>query len=131
MTVGGEAWKIYIIIASINELLNIRYFKPQIINSGHHVKLIIIDEQDYRLRNRNIKHLQGLEFDFYGPTEREKWFRDRFGGVYEKYLYVIPKGCHAETSFGFLIAWEENADVVIELDDVKILKQYPLDRATP
>lgn len=47
------------------------------------------------------------------------------GGASEVYASVIPEKCHAETSFGFLIAWEEDADVIIEVDDdVRLGNQY-------
>jgi len=32
-------------------------------------------------------------------------------------LSVIPEKCHAETSFGFLVAYEDGANVILELDD--------------
>lgn len=58
-----------------------------------------------------------MNIEFYGPRERLNWFKKRFGSAYRRYLSVIPQKCHAETSFGFLVAWEDQADVIIELDD--------------
>jgi len=83
----------------------------------HNVTLIVVDEGDLTLRKRNDSILTGLKHEYYGPSERERWFKERFGGSCQKYLEVIPKKCHAETSFGFLVAYEENPDVIIELDD--------------
>jgi len=109
--------RVYIVIASINELLNIAQFKSQITEGYHESKIIIVDEGDEKIRNMNRELLQDLNYEFYGPTERALWFKSRFGSSYEKYLSVIPERCHAETSFGFLVAYEEEADVIIELDD--------------
>jgi hypothetical protein len=106
---------IYIVIASVNKLLNLFQFKDQL--DKDNIKLIIIDEGDQKLREKNKKLLKGMDYRFYGPKERDSWFQSRFNSSYEKYLSVIPEHCHAETSFGFLIAYEEGADVVIELDD--------------
>ena len=49
--------------------------------------------------------------------ERREWFKGRFGSAFRRYEGIIPERCHAETSFGFLVAYEEDADVVLELDD--------------
>jgi len=57
--------------------------------------------------------------------KRENWFKSRFGSAFKRYASLIPEGCHAETSFGFLVAYEENADVVLEVDDdVRITKDF-------
>jgi hypothetical protein len=106
---------IYAITAAINELTNFSMFKDSL--QKHEVKIVVVDEGDEAVRRRNRKLLSGLEYKFYGPKEREEWFRQRFGTDYEGYLSVIPQRCHAETSFGFLVAWEENGDTIIELDD--------------
>lgn len=109
--------EIFIVIASINDIVNIKAFEPTLKQSRYKFKAIIIDEGNEKTRKKNEELLSGLPHIFYGPIEREEWFRQRFGLNYEKYLSVIPKGCHAETSFGFLVAYEEKPDVVIELDD--------------
>ncbi|MHA1833932.1 MAG: hypothetical protein ACTSV7_08065 [Candidatus Baldrarchaeia archaeon] len=106
---------IYVIISSINVLTNIQKFKPMLAN--HDCKTIIIDEGDEHLRIKNKIFLSGLDYEFYGPSERKNWFKQRFGSSYERYACVIPERCHAETSFGFLVAYEGNPDLVIELDD--------------
>jgi len=101
-------------MASISELGNLRQFQfPR----QHDYKVLIIDEGDSKLRKRNGDILSGVPHEYYGPEERESWFKKRFGGSYKKYLDAIPERCHAETSFGFLVAYEENTDVIIELDD--------------
>jgi hypothetical protein len=107
--------KVYLVTASINELTNLSMFKGNL--QRHEVKIVVVDEGDEAIRRRNMELLSGLEHEFYGPKERKEWFRQRFGNDYEHYLSVIPERCHAETSFGFLIAWEEDGDVIIELDD--------------
>jgi hypothetical protein len=109
--------KIYIVIASINELLNLYQFKNQLSRNDHEIKVIVIDEGDEKLTDRNRKLLEEIDYRFYGPKERASWFQSRFNNNYEKYSSVTPEHCHAETSFGFLVAYEEEADVVIELDD--------------
>jgi len=107
--------KMHIVIASINELKNIESFKQTLLK--HDATIIVIDEGDLTIRRRNNMLLDGLKYRYYGPIERKEWFRDRFGENFQRFLEIIPERCHAETSFGFLIAYEEDADVVIELDD--------------
>jgi len=110
--------EIYLVIASINKLTNIARFKSQFQGSSHEINLIVVDEGDEKLREKNRDILQGIRYNFYGPRERLSWFQEKFGlGRADKYASVIPERCHAETSFGFLVAYEEGADVVIELDD--------------
>ena len=109
---------IEVVIASINELSNIAAFYNQAETfKRKEVKIIIIDEGNALIRKKNRKLLSNIDIDFYGPKERENWFAQRFGSAYPRYLDVIPQRCHAETSFGFLVAYEDNADVIIELDD--------------
>jgi hypothetical protein len=109
--------KIYIIVASINVLSNLQTFKKEIAELKDDVKIVVLDEGDEAVRFSNNEFLKELNCEFYGPRERAQWFKDRFIGSHEKYYSIIPEKCHAETSFGFLIAWEEGADVILELDD--------------
>jgi len=109
--------KVYLIIASINELLNMAQFRNQLTETDHEIKVVIIDEGEEKLRGKNKHLLRDINYEFYGPKERTLWFKQRFNKKYKTYLSVIPRRCHAETSFGFLIAYEEGAEVVIELDD--------------
>jgi hypothetical protein len=109
--------KIYIVIASINILSNLYNFKKEIVELKNNVKVVVVDEGDEVVRKKNRKILKSFNYEFYGPRERDQWFKDHFMGSYEKYSSIIPEKCHAETSFGFLIAYEEGADVILELDD--------------
>ncbi|UCC33242.1 MAG: hypothetical protein JSW53_05600, partial [Candidatus Bathyarchaeota archaeon] len=104
----------YVITASINELGNL---KPLSSVDQEDLKVLIIDEGDARLRAKNDEHLGDIPHEYFGPKERREWFKIRFGSAYKRYAGVIPERCHAETSFGFLVAYEENADLVLELDD--------------
>ena len=106
--------KVYLIIPSINPLINLRNLVNQ---SDNDLKIIVVDEGNGDIRKLNDKLLSKIPHEYYGPKERERWFKDRFGTRYGKYLAVIPEKCHAETSFGFLKAYEDNADVIIEIDD--------------
>jgi hypothetical protein len=106
---------VHVTISSINVVNAVKKFKPIFANYEH--KVIVIDEDDEAIRKKNETLLSGLNFEFYGPRKRKEWFKERFGSSYEKYASVIPERCHAETSFGFLVAYEENPDFVIELDD--------------
>lgn len=106
--------KVYIVISSVNMLTNIKKFESTFINND--CKVIIIDEGDEHIRKKNRLLLSNLNHEFYGPRERKEWFRHCFDSSYEKYASIIPKRCHAETSFGFLVAYEEKPDLVIELD---------------
>jgi len=115
--------KIHVIISTINVVNAINKFRPAFVN--HEWKIIIIDEGDGNIRRKNEKLLSNLNFEFYGPRERKEWFKERFRSSYEKYASVIPERCHAETSFGFLVAYEEEPDFIIELDDdVFAFKSY-------
>lgn len=107
--------KVSLIIASINELENIAAFKSML--KSHDCKVTVIDEGEEKIRKKNEVLLADIHHEYYGPKEREEWFKTRFGTKYETYLSVIPERCHAETSFGLLTAYEEKPDLVIELDD--------------
>ena len=104
---------IHIVVPSINILTNLKSFDY----GNNEVKLIVVDEGDNKIRKKNSKILSNVTHEYYGPRERRRWFKDRFGSSFEKYYDLIPKRCHAESSFGFLVAYEEQADVIIELDD--------------
>lgn len=107
--------RVYIIIPSINNLKNLRGFRPLLEKNDS--KLLIIDEGDQNLRKDNETLISEIPHEFYGPRERVEWFKKHFGSSYRTYLSVIPERCHAETSFGFLMAYKEQPDLVIELDD--------------
>ena len=109
--------RICFVVASINELSNLGRLRSQLAQSTYTNHIIVIDEGNYKIRTKNRELLKELNIEFYGPRERISWFKKRFGSAYRRYLSVIPQKCHAETSFGFLVAWEEQADVIIELDD--------------
>lgn len=105
--------QVYIVTASINPLENLRALR----NSSVEAKILVIDEGDEKVRKLNQELLSDIPHEFYGPKEREEWFKERFGKSYRKYLRLIPKRCHAEVSFGFLRAYEEGATVILEVDD--------------
>jgi len=107
--------KINVVIASINQLTNLESFKPTF--AAHECRLLVIDEGDETIRRKNDLILSDIPHEYYGPKEREMFFRSRFGSSGENFLSVIPKRCHAETSFGFLVSYEEQPDLVIEIDD--------------
>jgi hypothetical protein len=107
--------QVYVVIASINQLENLKNIAH--IVASHTVKVLVIDEGDAKIRKENAKILSSVPFEFYGPKEREQWFKDKFGQAFAKYLEIIPQRCHAETSFGFLRAYEDQADVTLEIDD--------------
>jgi hypothetical protein len=81
------------------------------------VEVCVIDEGDAALRRRNRRLLDGLIYRFHGPRERKAYFSKTFGRWGVRASRVIPTRCHAETSFGFLLAYEEQPDIVLELDD--------------
>ena len=103
------------VVPSISELTNVKGFRPSLLSCDS--KVIVIDEGNTKLRGKNSVLLSELPHEYYGPRERKEWFKKRFGSSYRKYLSVIPARCHAESSFGFLVAYEEVPDVVIEIDD--------------
>jgi len=115
--------RIYVTIASINTLENLGGLlnnRNECSENRHDVRIVVIDEGDQALRKHNSKILSNLpngSYAFYGPKEREHWFKSRFNSGYYQYLSVIPEKCHAETSFGFLVAYENEAPIVIEVDD--------------
>jgi hypothetical protein len=108
---------VIIVVASINKLVNIKQFLPALKHNKYNCKILVVDEGDEVVRKKNNDFLHDLPHAFYGPREREGWFAQRFGSMHEAYSSVIPKRCHAESSFGFLLAYEEEPDFVIELDD--------------
>lgn len=112
--------RVDIVTASIRDLINIKSFDFG--RMKNEVKVLIIDEGDRKLREKNDEILSEIPHEYYGPREREKWFKQRFGSRFSEYFSVIPRRCHAEISFGFLMAYEEKPDLIIELDD----DVYPL-----
>lgn len=104
-----------IVVASTNILENIK--RLEVTLAKHSFGIIVVDEGDKGLRRKNDKLFSSMPHVYYGPKEREEWFKQHFGMNYHRYLSVIPERCHAETSFGFLLAYEEQPEFVIELDD--------------
>lgn len=110
--------KVCMVTASTNELMNIgRFLQCSNAVEEHDVNIIVVDEGDRLVRRRNERILEEVNHQFYGPRERQRWFKKRFNSSYRKYLTVIPERCHAETSFGFLASYEEKTDIIIEIDD--------------
>lgn len=107
--------RVSIVMASINELENVKAFEPMLVQDD--CNLIVVDEGDEKVRRRNDVILARIPHEYYGVREREEWFKQRFGSDFFKYLSVIPERCHAETSFGFLVAYEQITDLIVELDD--------------
>jgi hypothetical protein len=112
---------LYVITASIRKLDNLKLLIQKFHDPEHkenNIKMIVIDEIDNAARKYNRKIMSVFDnTHFFGKKEREEWLKSRFGLAFKKYESVIPKRCHAETSFGFLVAYEEDADVIMELDD--------------
>jgi hypothetical protein len=105
----------YLVIATINALENLRPLVGEFMRTG--TKIVVVDEGDAGVRARNDSILVGLDRAYYGPRERLEWFKARFPSDYERHLSLIPERAHAETSFGFLVAYEEGAGYIVELDD--------------
>ncbi|MDT7888663.1 MAG: hypothetical protein RQ885_06770 [Desulfurococcales archaeon] len=108
--------RVWVVTASIYVLENVWSFYVRGDLEGIE-KLIVVDEGDEAVRSKSRELLRGLDVEFHGPREREAFFKSRFGSSYEKYLSLIPERSHAETSYGFLLAYEAGADYVIEIDD--------------
>jgi len=107
--------KPFLVLASINPLENLRPLASELLRTG--TKIIVVDEGDAAIRAKNDSILVGLDRAYYGPQERLDWFKARFPGDYERHASLIPERAHAETSFGFLVAYEEGAGYIVELDD--------------
>ncbi len=107
--------KPYLVIASINTLENLQPLVGELAETG--TKVVVVDEGDASVRAKNDSLLEGVERAYYGPRERLEWFRCRFPGDFERHSSLIPERAHAETSFGFLVAYEEGASYIVELDD--------------
>lgn len=108
-------------IASVRNLDNLRRL-VQSLDDGNlrkfTIRIIVIDEVNGAIRKHNRNVMSAFDnIRFFGKEERREWFRSRFGSASEKYERVVPERCHAETSFGFMVAYEEGADAIIELDD--------------
>jgi len=107
--------KASIVIASINTLENMRAFEHAL--TDQECEVIVIDEGETTVRKKNDKILSNIPHQYYGPQERKDWFKKLFGAAYRDLLSVTPERCHAETSFGFLVAYEEEPDMIVEVDD--------------
>ena len=115
--------KTLVVVPSIHKIDNLLKYYENFSRFGHDTEFVIIDEfpsfQSVRKYNNEIFNQVGVEYSFYGQKERKEWLEER-----SIEISVIPERCHAETSFGFLIAWEhrDEYDLIIELDD----DTYPL-----
>ena len=128
--------KLYVVTASIRKLDNLKLILQKLDNEHLEkggIYIIVIDEVNNAVRKYNRKIMSAFDNTrFFGIKERREWLKSRFGLASKKYESVIPKRCHAETSFGFVLAYEEGADVVIELDDdVAPHKGYNLGQHLP
>jgi len=110
-----ETLTLNIVVASINPLVNFNAFQDML--EKYQCTVIVVDEGNRKIREKNCQILRNINHEFYGPLEREQWFKENFGSNYQKYVSLIPTRCHAETSFGFLAAFQKQPDLVIELDD--------------
>lgn len=113
--------KLYVVTASIRKLDNLKLLLQKF-NSEYlekcDVRIIVVDEVDDDVRKYNRRIMSAFDNTrFFGIRERSEWFKSHFGSAFRNYEGAIPERCHAETSFGFIVAYEEGADVVIELDD--------------
>ncbi len=112
--------KIVLIIPSIHVF---NYWKTYIENfkkynhSLERIKALVIDEEANKIREKNQELFSDIETEFWGKKEREKYFQDRFGQRWEKYEQLIPLRAHSETSFGLILAYEEEPNLVIMIDD--------------
>lgn len=100
--------KISLIIPSVRLLKHWKSYEDNAINNKFNlndIEVIIIDEDDYELREKNDKILENVDHRFFGIYERRKWFRDH---DILNYIDLIPEKCHAETSFGLLLKYQEN-----------------------
>lgn len=87
---------------------------------GHDVskiEVLFIDEGDESTRKKIKEIFSETDFEFFGPLERENFFKENFGKAWQRYIEVIPKRAHAETSFGMLVALQRRSSMVIEVDD--------------
>lgn len=112
---------VYVTIASIHPLDNLR---DLLLNEADRTfdvdaQVVVVDEGDRALRRRNQTLFSDVPVSlaFYGPRERAEWFKTRFTSRLDEFQAVIPEKCHAETSFGFLVAYENDATLVVEVDD--------------
>lgn len=100
------------IVPSIRELKDWVLYLDNFERYNHNPDIIVIDEDNAKVRSKNKRLVPQAEF--YGVKERDKWFRDRH---LTKFAKVIPKRSHAETSFGLLVAYERDYDMVLFIDD--------------
>ncbi len=108
--------RVWLVTASIYVLDNLwRFYLKGDLSDVE--KIIVVDEGDEKVRKESLKMLEGLDIEFHGPRERGEFFKSRYGSSYEKYLSLIPERSHAETSYGFLLAYEAGAGYIIEIDD--------------
>jgi len=108
----------FVIIPSIRVLKYWHKFEENMTYHGFNLKnieVMVIDEDD-KNRKENEEILKNVRHSFYGESERKKWFNDH---DMRNLFNVIPKKCHAETSFGLLYAWKNrhSYENIIFIDD--------------
>ncbi|HRR54947.1 MAG TPA: hypothetical protein P5290_06350, partial [Candidatus Methanomethylicus sp.] len=63
--------KPFLIIATINELNNLKGLTEEFKATGTHI--VVVDEGNAAVRGRNSRILGGIPVDYYGPAERIAW----------------------------------------------------------
>jgi len=61
--------KVYVVIASVSELLNVSQFKSGLAENTHEIKVIMVDESREKVREVNKKIPQGSMLTFTNPTK--------------------------------------------------------------
>jgi len=101
--------KTCVIVPTIRNFAGWRNYSENFRKHGQKYDLLIVGEEE----NTNKDTMP--EGEFWGVRERAKWFAEH---KLERFLDLIPKKAHAETSFGLLIALERNEyDTILFIDD--------------
>ena len=81
-------------------------------------RLFVVDDYSpFFAENLKVLEKSGLPFEYLSVNAQIDFFKERFGGEWEKFWQVIPHRTDACRSFGYLAAALWGADVIVTIDD--------------
>ena len=108
--------KSLVIIPSIRATDNFGKYAANFAKFGHSPDIMVIDETDENREEIKFQFAQHDQFniEFFGVAERREWFKIQGLGDPDD---IIPQRAHNETSFGLLVAYIHDYDMILFVDD--------------
>ena len=113
--------KIALVVPTLRKLECWRSYALNFKKFGHdigNVKLFAVDDYGRHVKE-NMQLLAQCEvpFEFWTVSEQRAFFRRHFGRSWKRYWQVIPHHTDACRSFGYIVAGNWGADIIVTFDD--------------